>query len=82
MSPKNPLYFRLEADNNLSRMQIRLVDEEGQQLNLNPGQATLIQLNLKRMEGFESSVFHVQVRSCDSHQEYPENRANKFTVGQ
>ena len=74
---KNIDYIPL-LTNTLSNFNIKLLDENNQQLQLSEGTATVIKLVLKKMPPMKES-FNIRLTSAPSAL-YPENKQNKFRV--
>lgn len=65
-------------NNTLSNFNIKLLDENNQQLQLTEGTATVIKLVLKKMPPMKES-FNIRLTSA-ANALYPENKQNKFKV--
>lgn len=74
---KNIDYIPL-LTNTLSNFNIKLLDENNQQLQLTEGTATVIKLVLKRMPPMKES-FNIRLTSA-ANALYPDNKQNKFRV--
>lgn len=80
LAPKRLKYYKLRGQHDFASVEVALQDEWGRPLALQDGQATVVQLNFRKMQGLSATRFNMLLRSTHSKINHPQNKANNFKV--